>query len=104
VVGESGDLAVGLPLQSVMLGEQRAHDPIRLLAIVQAPLDRIHRIIEHNPSVRQLVDGEWIHVVAREREHDAWSRRTPGGGWEPWQPADRHTAAAADLLTPLHLS
>jgi uncharacterized protein YbcC (UPF0753/DUF2309 family) len=41
VVGQSGDLAVGLPMQSVMLGEQRAHDPLRLLAVVQAPLDRI---------------------------------------------------------------
>jgi len=30
VVGRSGDPAIGLPMQSVMLGE-RAHDPLRLL-------------------------------------------------------------------------
>jgi uncharacterized protein len=104
VVGQGGDLAVGLPLQSVMLGDQRAHDPVRLLAVVQAPLERIGRIIERNPSLRQLVDGEWIHVVAREREFDAWSRRTADGSWVPWQPADPDTSAAADLLTPLQLS
>ena len=101
VVGQSGDLAVGLPMQSVMLGEQRAHDPLRLLAVVQAPLDRIERIILRNTGLRQLVEGEWIHVVARENEHDGWSLRTPTGSWETWRPADPHAPESAPLLTPL---
>jgi len=100
VVGESGDLAVGLPMQSVMLGDQRAHDPLRLLAVVQAPLDRVESIIGRNPGLRDLVDGEWIHVVAREREQDGWSLYTPSG-WQPWQAADPDAAPAAPLLTPL---
>ncbi len=104
VVGESGDLAVGLPMQSVMYGEQRAHDPIRLLAVIQAPIERIDGIVMRNPGLRQLVDGEWIHLVARESEHDGWSFRTPGGSWEPWQPADPDAAAATGLLTPLEIS
>ena len=103
VVGQSGDLAVGLPMQSVMLGDQRAHDPLRLLAIVQAPLDRIEPIILRNTGLRQLVEGEWIHVVARESEHDGWSLRTPAGGWEPWHPADPNAAVSAPLLTPLEI-
>jgi uncharacterized protein YbcC (UPF0753/DUF2309 family) len=104
VVGESGDLAVGLPMQSVMYGAQRAHDPIRLLAVIQAPIARIDDIVMRNPGLRQLVDGEWIHLVARESEHDGWSFRTPGGSWEPWQPADPDAAAATGLSTPLELS
>ncbi len=104
VVGQSGDLAVGLPMQSVMLGDQRAHDPLRLLAVVQAPLDRVEGIIVRNSGLRQLVEGEWIHVVARESEHDAWSFRTPSGGWEPWTATDVHAAAAAPLLTTLETS
>ncbi len=109
VVGQSGDLAVGLPLQSVMLGEQRAHDPLRLLAIVQAPLDRIEGIILRNGGLRQLVEGEWIHVVARATDNDAWSLRTPGGGWEPWHFADdsmaehRLSLSHTDLSTPLSI-
>ena len=109
VVGQSGDLAVGLPMQSVMLGEQRAHDPLRLLAVVQAPLDRIEGIILRNGGLRQLVEGEWIHVVARETDDDAWSFRTPSGGWEPWHLADdsmakhRTTLAHTDLSTPLSI-
>ena len=109
VVGQSGDLAVGLPMQSVMLGEQRAHDPLRLLAVVQAPLDRIEGIILRNSGLRQLVEGEWIHVVARETDDDVWSFRTPSGGWEPWHLADdsmaehRTTLAHTDLSTPLSI-
>ncbi len=109
VVGQSGDLAVGLPMQSVMLGEQRAHDPLRLLAVVQAPLDRIEGIILRNSGLRQLVEGEWIHVVARESDNDAWSFRTPSGGWEPWHLADdpmtehRTSLAHTDLSTPLSI-
>ena len=106
VVGQSGDLAVGLPLQSVMLGDQRAHDPLRLLAVVQAPLDRIERIILRNSGLRQLVEGEWIHVVARENEHDVWWSRTPRGSWEPWHPADPHAAesALAPILSTMEIS
>ena len=109
VVGQSGDLAVGLPMQSVLLGEQRAHDPLRLLAVVQAPLDRIEDIIVRNGGLRQLVDGEWIHVVARASDNDPWSLRTPGGGWEPWHLADasmaehRTTLSRTDLSTPLSI-
>jgi hypothetical protein len=109
VVGQSGDLAVGLPMQSVMLGEQRAHDPLRLLAVVQAPLDRIEGIILRNAGLRQLVEGEWIHVVARSRDEDEWSFRTPTGGWEPWHLADpsmtdhRTSLAHTDLSTPLSI-
>ncbi len=109
VVGQSGDLAVGLPMQSVMLGEQRAHDPLRLLAVVQAPLDRIEDIILRNSGLRRLVEGEWIHVVARASDNDAWSFRTPTGGWEPWHLADssmtehRTSLSHTDLSTPLSI-
>ncbi|MGE5211879.1 MAG: putative inorganic carbon transporter subunit DabA, partial [Acidobacteriota bacterium] len=105
VVGQSGDLAVGLPMQSVMFGEQRAHDPLRLLAIVQAPLERVGDIIVRNSTLRELVEGEWIHVVARATDHDPWSFRLPSGGWAPWDLDDDRLArlAAADLATPLSI-
>ena len=109
VVGQGGDLAVGLPMQSVMLGEQRAHDPLRLLAVVQAPLDRIEGIILRNSGLRDLVEGEWIHVMARATDNDPWSFRTPSGGWEPWHLADasmtehRTFLAHTDLSTPLSI-
>jgi uncharacterized protein YbcC (UPF0753/DUF2309 family) len=91
-------------MQSVMYGDQRAHDPVRLLAIVEAPLGRIDVIIDRNPGLRELVEGERIHVVARRDEHDDWWLRRPDTRWDRWRPADPEAAATADLLTPLELS
>ena len=71
--------------------------------------DRIEDIIVRNGGLRQLVDGEWIHVVARANDNDPWSLRTPGGGWEPWHLADasmaehRTTLSRTDLSTPLSI-
>jgi uncharacterized protein len=89
IVGQSGDLAVGLPLQSVLLGEQRAHDPLRLLAVVQAPLERIEDIIVRNqrpaPARRGRVDPR-RGTLRRQRcmVVPYTERRT----WEPWHLAD----------------
>jgi uncharacterized protein len=79
--GPTGDLAVGLPEQSVGVGALLAHQPVRLLAVIQAPIDRIEAIIQRNPGLRGLVENEWIHVVARAHERDEWMERTPAGTW-----------------------
>lgn len=85
--GEGGDLAVGLPLQSTSAGDRRGHDPLRLMAVIQAPLERIEAIIARNTGLRQLVEGEWMHIAGRSHGHEPWSIRTPAGTWETWQPA-----------------
>jgi uncharacterized protein len=79
--GPSGDLAVGLPEQSVGVGARLAHQPVRLLAVIQAPIDRVEAIIRRNPGLRGLVEHEWIHVIARAHEGDDWMERTPAGTW-----------------------
>lgn len=79
--GPSGDLAVGLPEQSVGVGTHLMHQPVRLLAVIQAPIDRIEAIIQRNPGLRGLVEHEWIHVVARAHDDDVWMERTPAGTW-----------------------
>ena len=71
--GRTGDLRMGLPRQSVARGDQLVHEPLRLLAAVQAPLDRVAAIVERNPTLRDLVAGEWIHLVAREADGEDWS-------------------------------
>jgi uncharacterized protein len=84
--GDGGDLAVGLPLQSVALGDRLAHDPVRLLAAVQAPLEQIEAIIGRNEGLRHLVENRWITLAARSRGDEPWSVRTPAGTWEGWFP------------------
>lgn len=85
--GPTGDLAVGLPEQSVGVGGRLSHQPVRLLAVIQAPIDRIEAIIQRNPGLRGLVENEWIHVVARAHDDDVWMERTPAGTWLSWFPA-----------------
>ncbi|HWH35178.1 MAG TPA: DUF2309 domain-containing protein [Acidimicrobiales bacterium] len=88
VLGEGGDLQVGLPAQGVGVGERRMHEPLRLLAAVQAPLDRIEAIIQRNQVLQELIGGRWITLAGRSHGGEHWSIRSPGGTWEAWHPAD----------------
>ena len=81
ISGEHGDLRVGLPRQSTHIGDQRHHQPVRLLAVIQAPLERIERIINDNAILTTLVGGSWIRVAGRSHPHERWSIRTPNGTW-----------------------
>lgn len=63
VEGNGGDLRVGLPFQSVHDGERFVHEPLRLSVFIEAPLKEIDRIVYQNEAVRQLVDGEWLHLL-----------------------------------------
>lgn len=55
IQGSRGDLKVGLPTQSVMLKEGvRQHEPMRLLALIQAPLAAIDRVARAEAGCRFL--------------------------------------------------
>ncbi|AGA91638.1 hypothetical protein Thimo_2946 [Thioflavicoccus mobilis 8321] len=80
--GNSGDLRVGLPLQSLHDGRRWVHEPLRLSVFIEAPEAPIDAIIARHDLVRQLVDNGWLHLL-RIGEDDGVHRRLPGGGWEP---------------------
>ncbi|HVL98993.1 MAG TPA: DUF2309 domain-containing protein [Egibacteraceae bacterium] len=99
-LGEGGDLQVGLPAQAVGVGERRMHEPLRLLAIIQAPLERTDAIIQRNQVLQELIGGKWITVAGRSHGHEPWSIRSPGGTWTTWRPADDgvdHTNASLEV-------
>ncbi|TFV95661.1 DUF2309 domain-containing protein [Algoriphagus kandeliae] len=60
--GSSGDLRIGLPLQSVHNGEKFEHLPIRLNVVIEAPIEAINSILEKHDHLRQLFDNEWIYL------------------------------------------
>ncbi len=100
VLGEGGDLQVGLPAQAVGVGERRMHEPLRLLAVVQAPLERTDAIIQRNQVLRELIGGKWITMAGRSHGDEPWSIRSPGGTWTTWCPADEsvdHTNASLEV-------
>ncbi|WP_298207679.1 DUF2309 domain-containing protein [Ferrimicrobium sp.] len=91
VAGAGGDLKVGLPLQSLFESDREYHEPMRLLTIVQAPQDLLVTVIDRNPVLRELFDGQWVHLAARDDQLDNWKIRRPDGTWARWSPAATYT-------------
>jgi uncharacterized protein YbcC (UPF0753/DUF2309 family) len=64
VAGNGGDLLAGLSLQSTHKNGQYFHEPTRLQVIVQArPID-IDEILNRHEHVRQLVENQWLKLIA----------------------------------------
>jgi hypothetical protein len=83
IAGPTGDLQLGLPWQSVAQGRQLLHEPLRLLAVIQAPLARIDDVVNRNPILQKLFGNDWIVVAARESTGENWQRWTRTG-WRSW--------------------
>ncbi len=47
--------------------------------LVQAPLDRIARIIAGTDALRTLLDGGWMTLHARETPDQPWDQYGPDG-------------------------
>ncbi|NBP86194.1 MAG: DUF2309 domain-containing protein, partial [Mycobacteriaceae bacterium] len=82
IAGHSGDLMLGLPWQSVSDGKRLLHEPMRLLAVVQAPLSRIDMIIDRNPILQRLFGNDWLALAGRGQPDEEWQRWTQAG-WRP---------------------
>lgn len=81
--GSRGDLRPGLPRQSVMADEDDArHEPMRLLAVIEAPAVRVSAAIHRNPALKRLLANEWIRLVALDPETGRFFHYRPDGRWE----------------------
>ncbi len=59
--GNGGDLMTGLPLQSLnVTDDDPHHQPLRLSAVIHAPVDYVTDILERHDDVRELLDNGWI--------------------------------------------
>jgi len=61
VDGQRSDLRSGLPRQMTEI-----HEPMRLLVVVEAPLDRLQQVLEAEPQLLRLVEGRWVQLAALE--------------------------------------
>ena len=62
--GNGGDLKVGLPMQSIHDGGKYVHEPRRLAVYIEADPSRISAVLQEQPTVRQLFDHGWLHLLA----------------------------------------
>jgi uncharacterized protein YbcC (UPF0753/DUF2309 family) len=84
--GNGGDLATGLPLQSVRSDDDTPHhQPLRLSAVVHAPVDRVTDVLASDDTARELLDNDWLSltVVDPTQNHAAFHY---AGGLD-WTPA-----------------
>ncbi len=98
--GAGGDLKVGLPLQSLFVSDRPFHVPLRLLAVVEAPIARIDDVIARNPVLRELFGGQWVHLVARESRDEPWMVRHADGSWVRWQSGAGEGGSDDDSINP----
>lgn len=78
--GASGDIATGLPLQSVHDGVRMVHEPLRLSVVIEAPRAAIDQVISRHAAVAQLVQNRWLHLFAIEGD-DRILRKLPDLSW-----------------------
>jgi uncharacterized protein YbcC (UPF0753/DUF2309 family) len=81
MTGVGSDLRIGLPAQTVFKGENPYHEPMRLLAVIEAPKARIQSILDQHPHLEQLVTQRWITVVALNPEDHAFDLYDSMAGW-----------------------
>lgn len=86
MVGNRSDLRTGLPWQTVMNGEEYYHEPMRLLAMIEAPIERIAAIIARHRVLQQIFDNQWMGLVAVEPGTGRFRRYLPNGEWEALLP------------------
>lgn len=77
--GATSDLRMGLPTQTVYSGELPYHEPMRLFTIIEAPRDRIQKIISRHRVLQDHFNHRWVHLVALEERR--FYRYIPKGTW-----------------------
>lgn len=84
VQGNGGDLKMGLPLQSLNETDNKMyHQPLRLSVLIQAPIARLTDILARNENLKNLLDNEWIHLMAIDPLNENKIRRYEGNlNWE----------------------
>jgi uncharacterized protein YbcC (UPF0753/DUF2309 family) len=73
--GNGGDLATGLPLQSLFAADDEPyHQPLRLSTVIHAPVERVTEVLAGHDHLRTLLDNGWLSltVVDPERDHGAF--------------------------------
>lgn len=71
--GHRSDLRTGLPWQMVEI-----HEPVRLLFVVEASAAALEGVMARSSTVRELVHGEWVRLVAIDPTTGAMSTFTRG--------------------------
>ncbi|HJR75388.1 MAG TPA: DUF2309 domain-containing protein [Nitrospiraceae bacterium] len=82
MTGVWSDLRIGLPAQTVFNGPVPYHEPMRLLAVIEAPPKRIQSIINRHPLLEQLFNLEWVTLLALDPQDKQFYRYDGSTEWK----------------------
>ncbi len=82
MLGSQGDLQGGLPVQGVIDGPRRYHEPMRLLAIIDAPAERISGIIAKHEILQTLFHNQWVNLLAFDADRSEFHRYRTDSTWD----------------------
>jgi uncharacterized protein YbcC (UPF0753/DUF2309 family) len=68
MTGGLSDLRTGLPSQTVLDKGMPYHEPLRLITLIEAPLEHAQKAINSVVAVRTLVTNEWIRLLVVDPE------------------------------------
>jgi len=83
MVGRESDLRPGLPLQSVMNGKIHFHEPMRPLAIIDTPIERVQQIIHCHDILKTLFNNGWVNLVVWNSENASFQEYLGKDDWGP---------------------
>jgi uncharacterized protein len=69
-----------------MNGPRPYHEAMRRLTLIEAPRERIDKIIHNQRHLKRLYDNQWLYLIAIEPEEQVSYRYVPKGGWQPVRP------------------
>lgn len=82
MLGSQGDLQGGLPVQGVIDGPRRYHEPMRLLAVIDAPAERISGIIAKHEILQALFHNQWVNLLAFDADRNEFQRYGTDATWK----------------------
>ena len=68
MTGNLGDLRTGLPSQTVLDQGRPYHQPLRLITVIEAPLEQARAAVENVIAVKHLVRNGWIRLLVIDPE------------------------------------
>ena len=68
MTGNLSDLRTGLPAQTVLMDGMPYHEPVRLIAVIEAPFKHAIMALDAVTSVKELVMNGWIRLLIADPE------------------------------------
>jgi uncharacterized protein YbcC (UPF0753/DUF2309 family) len=82
VAGVRGDLRPALPRQAVLSDDSTPrHEPLPLLAVVHAPLERVDTIVARHTLLQHLCGNGWVTLVVVDPQDGTTRRYEAPGRW-----------------------